>query len=152
VLIARNVYSACANFVTDLERLGKAVFVGEPTSGWGNQHGDSTYFMLPYSGVGCQLTGVNWQLSTPFDTRRSLQPNIPVQLTAKDWMAGKDPALEVVLKDMKRPARAEVPPFPWVAVRQQRSDSDGALPMYPHRQAPSCYVWYPDMRLTTKTF
>jgi tetratricopeptide (TPR) repeat protein len=112
VLISRHVYSACANFVTDLERLAKPTFVGEATSGMGNQHGDSTYFFLPYSGIGCQLSGAIWQLSTPFDFRRSMVPDIPVQLTAKAYFAGADPALEVVLKDTKRPARPDMPELP----------------------------------------
>jgi tetratricopeptide (TPR) repeat protein len=112
VLISRHVYSACANFVTDLERLAKPTFVGEPTSGMGNQHGDATYLFLPYSGIGCQLSGMNWQLSTPLDFRRSMVPDIPVQLTAKAFFEGKDPVLDVVFRDMKRPARPEVPDFP----------------------------------------
>jgi tetratricopeptide (TPR) repeat protein len=112
VLISRSVYSACANLVTDLERLGDATFVGEATSGFGNQHGDSSYFFLPYSGIAAQLSSAWWQYGTPFDKRRSLVPDIPVQLTAKDWLAGRDPVMDVVLKDMKRPQRPRVPDFP----------------------------------------
>jgi hypothetical protein len=112
VIIGRAVYSACANLVTDLERLAKPTFVGEPTSGTGNQHGDSSYYFLPYSGLGAQLSSALWQLSTPFDRRRSLVPDIPVQLTAKDWREGRDPALEAVLRDMRRPPRPAVPDLP----------------------------------------
>ncbi len=112
VIIGRGVYSATANFVTDLERLAKPIFVGEPTSGTGNQNGDSTYIVLPYSGLGSQTTSARWQLNTPWDRRRSLMPDIPVQLTAKAYYEGRDPALEVILLDLKRPPRPGVPIFP----------------------------------------
>jgi hypothetical protein len=37
VIIGRGVYSATGNLITDLERLASPVFVGEPSSGFGNQ-------------------------------------------------------------------------------------------------------------------
>jgi hypothetical protein len=57
---------------------------------------------LPYSGVRGALTTVRFQMSHPWDERRSIQPNIPVQLTAEDYFAGRDPALETILKLIKR--------------------------------------------------
>ena len=65
VLIGRDVYSAAANFTTDVERLVKPIFVGEPTSGTGNQWGDESFFILPYSGLTGAFSGARWQLSTP---------------------------------------------------------------------------------------
>jgi hypothetical protein len=41
-IVGRGVYSACGNFVTDLERLGKPTFVGEPTSATSNQDGGAS--------------------------------------------------------------------------------------------------------------
>ena len=98
VLIGRNVYSAAANFVTDVERLVEPVFVGEPTSQMGNQWGDESMFVLPYSGITGAFAGVRWQLSHPWDKRRSIAPHVPVQLTAADYFGGKDPALDAILK------------------------------------------------------
>lgn len=112
VIIGRGTYSATSNFITDLERLAKPVFVGEPSSGTGNQDGDESHVELPYSGVNAWLTSVWWQLGSPGDLRRSLIPDIPVQLTAKAYFEGKDPALEVILEDIKRPARPPIPDFP----------------------------------------
>ena len=98
VLIGRNVYSAAANLATELERLAKPIFVGEPTSGTGNQYGDPSAVRLPYSGLNASISGLRWQLSHPWDERRAIVPDVPVQLTAQAYFEGRDPALETVLK------------------------------------------------------
>jgi hypothetical protein len=97
VLIGRRVYSAAANFCADLERLVRPIFVGEATGGTGNQWGDESTFRLPYSGVTGGVTGVRWQLSHPWDQRRSITPHLPVQMTAKDYFEGRDPAMEATI-------------------------------------------------------
>jgi tetratricopeptide (TPR) repeat protein len=102
VLIGRNVYSAAANLTTDLERLVKPVFVGEPTSATGNQWGDESVFILPYSGIMGSFAGVRWQISHPWDKRRSIVPQVPVQLTAKTYFEGQDPALNTVFRIIKQ--------------------------------------------------
>src|SRR5437763_13117382 len=86
------------NLSTDLERLVRPVFVGEPTSGTGNQWGDENRFILPYSGLAGAFSGVRWQLSNPWDERRSIVPQVPVQLTAGDYFAGRDSALDAVFR------------------------------------------------------
>jgi tetratricopeptide (TPR) repeat protein len=101
VLIGRNVYSAAANLTTDLERLVKPVFVGEPTSATGNQWGDESIFILPYSGIMGAFAGVRWQISHPWDMRRSIVPQVPVQLTAKAYFDGQDPVLDAVFRMIK---------------------------------------------------
>jgi C-terminal processing protease CtpA/Prc len=104
VIIGRGVYSATSNLITDLERLARPIFVGEPSSGTGNQDGDESATVLPYSGVRVLLTSVRWQYSHPWDLRTSLVPDIPVQLTAKDYFAGKDSVMETILADIRRAA------------------------------------------------
>jgi hypothetical protein len=98
VLIGRNVYSAAANFTADLERMVRPIFVGEATSAAGNQWGDESYFILPYSGLSGAVPSVRWQMSHPWDKRRSIVPQVPVQLTADAYFKGQDPALETVFK------------------------------------------------------
>lgn len=98
VIIGRGVYSATGNLITDLERLADPIFVGEPSSGFGNQDGDESSVVLPYSGIRGWLTSVWWQLSHPWDKRTSIVPQVPVQLTAQSYFGGKDPALETILK------------------------------------------------------
>jgi hypothetical protein len=58
--------------------------------------------VLPYGGVQALLTSVRWQLSHPWDRRRSIVPQIPVQLTAKAYFAGQDPALDTILTLIRR--------------------------------------------------
>ena len=111
VLIGRRTYSAAGNFVTDLERLTSPVFVGEASSECCNLYGDPVSVTLPYSGVQGELTAVKWQLSTPGDRRREISPEVPVQLTARAYFAGQDPALDAIYRiiDTRRAAAAQQP-------------------------------------------
>ncbi len=95
-VIGRSVYSAAANFSTELERLAKPVFVGEPTAATGNQDGDEANILLPWSGISATVSGVRWQLSHPWDRRVSIVPQVPMTMTAADYFAGRDPVLETV--------------------------------------------------------
>jgi hypothetical protein len=101
VLIGRRTYSAAGNFVTDLERLTNPIFVGEASSECCNFFGDPTSVRLPYSGIQGEFTAMKWNLSTPGDGRREMSPDVPVQLTARDYFAGRDPALDAVLRLMR---------------------------------------------------
>jgi len=98
VLIGRRSYSATGNFVTDLERLTDPIFVGEASSECCNLYGDPIELTLPYSGIQLEVTALRWQLSTPSDRRREISPELPVQLTAAAYFAGKDPALDAIFK------------------------------------------------------
>lgn len=98
VLIGRQTYSAAGNLITDLERLADPVFVGEASSQCCNLYGDATAVLLPYSRLRGRVTAVKWQLSTPSDRRREMSPDVPVQLTARAYFAGQDPALEAVFR------------------------------------------------------
>ncbi|HYV97147.1 MAG TPA: hypothetical protein VE967_06820 [Gemmatimonadaceae bacterium] len=105
VIIGRSTYSAAANFITDLERFANPVFVGEPSSMTGNNAGDESFFVLPYSGLNGAFSSVRWQLSHPWDPRRSIVPQIPVPLTAQAYFRGEDPVLETILRriDTQKP-------------------------------------------------
>jgi hypothetical protein len=111
VLIGRRTYSAAGNFVTDLERLADPVFVGEATSECCNLFGDPASVLLPYSKIQGEFTAMKWNLSTPGDARREIHPELPVQLGAKDYFSGKDPALDAVFKLIarRRPGGATSP-------------------------------------------
>jgi hypothetical protein len=99
VLIGRNSYSATANLITDLERLAAPIFVGEASSECCNLYGDPSSVVLPYSKIQGEVTGVKWNLSiNVFDGRREMSPHVPVQLTAKHYFAGEDPALAAIFK------------------------------------------------------
>ncbi len=103
VLIGRRTFSATANLITDLERLADPVFVGEASSECCHFYGDPALVVLPYSGVQAELTAVKWNLSrNVFDERREMSPEVPVQLTAADYFAGRDPALDTVFRLIRR--------------------------------------------------
>lgn len=104
VLIGRNTYSAAVNLVSDLERLANPIFIGEQTAATGNQDGDEGAFRLPYSGLRGTVAGLVWQWNYPFDRRRFTAPDVPVQLSAADYFAGRDPALEVARRLIARRA------------------------------------------------
>ncbi|HEU4557257.1 MAG TPA: hypothetical protein VFS20_05385, partial [Longimicrobium sp.] len=106
VLIGRRTFSAAGNFVTDLERLTLPIFVGEASSECCNLYGDPVSVVLPWSGTRGELTAVKWQLSAPGDRRREISPELPVQLTARAYFAGEDPALDAIYRmiDSRRAA------------------------------------------------
>ena len=97
VMIGRRTYSAAGNFITDLERLTDPVFVGEASSECCNLYGDPAEVFLPYSRIKGEFTAMKWNLSTPSDRRREISPELPVQLTARAYFTGQDPAMEAVM-------------------------------------------------------
>ena len=101
-IIDRKTYSAAMNFVIDMDRLTNAVFVGEATGGSVEQHGDASLLKLPYSGRNFAISSIVWNLSSPRDDRRWIAPDVPVALTAADYFANRDPALDAVLELIRR--------------------------------------------------
>ena len=103
VLIGRATYSATGNFITDLERLASPIFVGEASSECCNLNGNFLEITLPHTGLKGTLAAVRWNLSVDvFDGRREMSPHVPVQLTATDYFAGLDPALDAVFRLIDR--------------------------------------------------
>lgn len=103
VLIGRNTYSAAANLTMDLEKLADPIFVGEPTSECCALYGDSSFLTLPYSRIKGEVSALKWNLSwSASDRRREMSPEVPVQLTAKDYFAGRDPVMETVFRMISR--------------------------------------------------
>jgi hypothetical protein len=110
VLIGRNTYSAAANLTMDLEKLADPVFVGEPTSECCNLYGDPSFLTLPYSRIKGEVSALKWNLSwSASDRRREMSPEVPVQLTAKDYFAGRDPAVEAVFRMVHRGEPMKLP-------------------------------------------
>jgi tetratricopeptide (TPR) repeat protein len=106
VFIGRSTFSATANFITDLDRLTNAVFVGELSGGKPITVGsDESPFVLPYSGVGGLLSSTIWQLTSPRDARLWITPDIPVQLSAGEYFANRDPVMETVLTLIRNSAK-----------------------------------------------
>ena len=103
VLIGRRTYSAAGNLITELEQLADAVFLGEASSECCVLYGSPATFTLPYSGLRGSISTRRWSLSRrPGDRRRELHPDVPVQLTAADYFAGRDPVMEAAVRLIER--------------------------------------------------
>jgi len=99
VLMGRNTFSAAQNFINRVERWTDATFVGEPSSSSPNFVGEENEIVLPFSRVHGSLSNRYWQDSDPWDDRPWIEPDIPVVLSAEQYLAGVDPVLERVLLD-----------------------------------------------------
>lgn len=98
ILTGRNTFSACQNFVNFAERLTDAVFVGEASSSRPNFTGESNPVELPFSGLSMSISSRYWQDSYPGDDRSAIPVELPVELSAQDYFAGRDPVLDAVKK------------------------------------------------------
>lgn len=99
VIIGRRTYSAAQNFITDVDRLTNAIFVGEPSGGKPNTiGGDLAVVDLPYSNLRVGLASASWVLSGPRDRRLWIAPDVPVATTAEEYFGQQDPVLETVLR------------------------------------------------------
>lgn len=98
IIIGRHTFSAAALFAVDMERNTEAIFVGEPTGARPNLYGDTTPINLPNSNIRVEVSTLYWERSTPDDSREWIEPDIPTPLSAEDFFAGRDPALEAILQ------------------------------------------------------
>ncbi len=98
VLIGRSTFSAAQNFITELERKTRAVFVGETSGGSPNLYGDVQPVDLPSAGLRVDIAAIYWQKSFAGDPRVAIEPKIPVALSSKAFFAGKDPVLAAALR------------------------------------------------------
>ena len=98
VITSRNTFSAAQNFITRLERMTEALFVGEPSSSSPNFTGEETELVLPWSRIAISISSRYWQDSDPGDERPWIAPDIRVTPTAKDYFAGRDAAMGAILE------------------------------------------------------
>lgn len=96
VLAGRGSFSATQRLLDDLSNYSDAVLVGEPASSRPNSYGDSYKDTLPNSGIAFRTSMLWHQLDhrdldwTPID--------IAAPLAYDDYLAGRDPALDVALQ------------------------------------------------------
>lgn len=102
VVTGRNTFSAAQNFLNRIERLTEAVIVGESSSSSPNFTGEETDLILPYSRVRGSISNRHWQDSDPGDERQHIAPHMPVSLSSDDYFEGRDPALEAILRWIRR--------------------------------------------------
>jgi hypothetical protein len=97
VVTSRNTFSAAANLATDLERDTSAIFVGEAMGGSPNLYGDARRSDLPYGPWSLFTATRYWERSAPDDEGLTIEPDLFAELTAADYFAGRDPALQTIL-------------------------------------------------------
>jgi C-terminal processing protease CtpA/Prc len=98
ILIGRESITSTTLLASMLEQQTKAVFVGEPTPGRPNTLLGASVFTLKHSGIVVFIAGTLTPIAGPNDTRDAIRPKVAVALTAADFFAGKDPALDAAFK------------------------------------------------------
>jgi len=96
-LIGRTTFSAAMHLTSDLEHWTNTLFAGEPTGSTTSHYGDSRRHTLPNSGLTLRLSTIYWRDWTTDEKRPWIAPDIPAELSSKDYFGGTDPVLEAVL-------------------------------------------------------
>ena len=97
VIIGRQTFSAAQLLTNDLERFTDAIFVGEPTGSRVNFFGDHEVLPLPNSRIPVMVSQLWWQRGDARDVRQWKAPEIFTPLSAAQYAAGIDPALDAVI-------------------------------------------------------
>jgi hypothetical protein len=96
VLASRDTFSAAGNFITEL-KVGpdgdRVLLVGEAPGGGLDMYGDVTPVTLEHSGI-VVLISHRYHEKAPGDDRLQIEPDVPVEATWEDVVAGRDPVLE----------------------------------------------------------
>jgi hypothetical protein len=96
LLVGRMTFSAAGNFAASVDHETEAVIVGEPTGGAPNQWGDRIPIELAAAGLTAYVAA-EWVEIAPDDDRLAVEPDVPVEPTAADFLASRDPVLEKAL-------------------------------------------------------
>jgi len=102
VITGRATFSAAQNLVNQLDRSTNAIFVGEAAGSRPNFTGEDTSVELPWSKLRLSISARYWQDSYPMDERPYVQVAMPVEPTAADWRAGRDPVMEGLAQYLAR--------------------------------------------------
>ena len=99
LLTSRDTFSAAGNFVTELN-VGAGgddiLLVGEAPGGGLNIYGDTSTVTLKHTGI-VVLISRRYHEKAPGDDRLQIEPDIPVEATWHDVMAGRDPVLDAAV-------------------------------------------------------
>lgn len=100
LLIGRLTFSAAANFATEVEATTGAWFAGEDMGGSPNLYGDVRSADLINSGQTVYIATRYHEKSAPDDERITIEPDLPVPYSFKDFTAGRDPVLDAVIDEI----------------------------------------------------
>jgi hypothetical protein len=96
VIIGRGTYSSGLLTALTLKEKTKAVLVGEPTGGKPNGYGEVKQLKLPVSGMTLGYS-IKYFKTVSDDRQLSLVPDVVAALTSRDWIEGRDPAVEYIM-------------------------------------------------------
>ena len=96
VITGRNTFSAASLFVARVMRGTNAVLVGEPMGGCPTAYGDTEDATLPFSGIVVSVADTLEVGVSVDDARRTIEPDIPFELSRDEWASGSDPALGMI--------------------------------------------------------
>jgi hypothetical protein len=96
LLIGRSTFSAAGNFAADVDALPRVRLVGEATGGAPSQWGDSSIVEIPSAGLIARVATSFQRFGNP--SALTTRPDVAVQLTVEDFLAGRDPVLARALQ------------------------------------------------------
>jgi hypothetical protein len=111
ILIGRKTFSAAVMFAVRIQNRMPVVFFGEATGQGPIFFGGPQPVRLPNSGMEFLLSSHLTVAGLPQDRRKAIKPDVLVPYTHRDYLAGRDPALEGALSwsaDARVPAAAAI--------------------------------------------
>ncbi len=96
VLLGRMTFSAAGNFAAAVDHGTRARLVGEPSGGAPNQWGDRHAIELPVAGLTAYVAAEYVEVVRT-DRRLAVEPDVRVEPTVADFLAGRDPVLRRAL-------------------------------------------------------
>ena len=96
LLLGRMTFSAAGNFAAVVDRSTRARLVGEPSGGAPNQWGDRNQIDLPVVGLTAYVAAQYVEVVRG-DRRQAVEPDVRVEPTVADFLAGRDVVLRRAL-------------------------------------------------------
>ena len=96
LLIGRATFSAAGNFAADVDAVPRIRLVGEASGGAPSQWGDASVVTVAAPGLIARVATSYQRFGKP--SALTTRPDVAVQLTAEDFVAGRDPVLARALR------------------------------------------------------
>ncbi|HEY1550992.1 MAG TPA: hypothetical protein VGG28_24355, partial [Kofleriaceae bacterium] len=96
VIIGMHTFSSAVMNAIELVRRLHARLVGGPSAGAPTSDGEVKTFALPHSHVTVRYSTKHWEY--PDFPGDALVPDLPVTVRAADWFAGRDPAIDAIVR------------------------------------------------------
>ena len=93
VLTGRATFAVASDFATDIDKRTKAIFIGEKMGGALSHFAEPEQVLLINSKLKVKIATRYWNKTLSSATSKSLSPNFPIALSAKEYYSQIDPAL-----------------------------------------------------------